>query len=113
MTADTFRRLALTMPETLEVDHMGHPDFRVGGKIFATLGYPDERWGMVKLTPEQQEAFVAADPAVYVPVEGGWGQRGATNVRLPKARVASLRTALMAAWRNVAPAKLAKRVEVS
>jgi hypothetical protein len=113
MTSDTFRRLALTMPETLEVGHMGHPDFRVGGKIFATLGYPDERWGMVKLTPEQQEAFVAADPAVYAPVQGGWGQRGATNVLLPKARVASLRTALMAAWRNVAPAKLAKRVEVS
>jgi hypothetical protein len=112
MTSDTFRRLALTMPETLEVGHMGHPDFRVGGKIFATLGYPDERWGMVKLTPEQQEAFVAADPAVYAPVQGGWGQRGATNVLLPKARVASLRTALMAAWRNVAPAKLAKRVEV-
>ena len=113
MTPDTFRRLALTMPETLEVGHMGHPDFRVGGKIFATLGYPDERWGMVKLTPEQQEAFVAADPAVYAPVQGGWGQRGATNVLLPKARVASLRTALMAAWRNVAPVKLAKRVEVS
>jgi len=113
MTSDTFRRLALTMPETLEVGHMGHPDFRVGRKIFATLGYPDERWGMVKLTPEQQEAFVAADPAVYAPVQGGWGQRGATNVLLPKARVASLRTALMAAWRNVAPAKLAKRVEVS
>jgi hypothetical protein len=92
MTSDTFRRLALTMPETLEVGHMGHPDFRVGGKIFATLGYPDERWGMVKLTPDQQEAFVAADPAVYAPVQGGWRQ---------------------AAWRNVAPAKLAKQVEVS
>jgi len=113
MTSATFRRLALTMPETLEVGHMGHPDFRVGGKIFATLGYPDERWGMVKLTPEQQEAFVAADPAVYAPVQGGWGHRGATNVLLRRARAASLRTALMAAWRNVAPAKLAKRVEVS
>jgi hypothetical protein len=113
MTPDTFRRLALTMPETLEVGHMGHPDFRVGGKIFATLGYPDERWGMVKLTPEQQEAFVAADPAVYAPVQGGWGQRGATNVLLRRARAASLRTALMAAWRNVAGAKLARRVEVS
>ena len=74
MTSQSFRRLALTMPETLEVGHMGHPDLRIGGKIFATLGYPDERWGMVKLTPEQQEAFVAADPAVYAPVQGGWGQ---------------------------------------
>jgi len=113
MTSDTFRRLALTMPETLEVGHMGHPDFRVGGKIFATLGSPDERWAMVKLTPEQQEAFVAADPAVFAPVQGGWGQRGATNLRLRQAKVASVRTALIAAWRNVAPAKLAKRVSVS
>ena len=62
---------------------------------------------------EAKEAFVAADPAVYAPVQGGWGQRGATNVLLRKARVASLRTALMAAWRNVAPAMLAKRVNVS
>jgi hypothetical protein len=76
MTLDYFRRLALTMPEALEVGHMGHPDFRVGGKIFATLGYPDERWAMVKLTPEQQEAFVAADPVTFVPVKGGWGRAG-------------------------------------
>ena len=113
MTSDAFRRLALTMPETLEVGHMGHPDFRVGGKIFATLGYPDERWGMVKLSPEQQEAFISADPEVFVAVKGGWGQRGATNVLLRKAKVAIVRTALTAAWRNVAPAKLARRVNVT
>jgi hypothetical protein len=107
MTADDFRRLALGMPEASEVGHMGHPDFRVGGKIFATLGYPDEKWGTLKLTPEQQEAVVAAEPRVFVPVKGGWGRRGATGVSLREARTGSLRVALGVAWRNVAPAKLA------
>jgi len=106
MTADGFRRLALSMPEASEVGHMGHPDFRVGGKIFATLAYPDDKWGVVKLTPEQQEAFVSAEPAVFAPVKGGWGRKGATNVCLRPAKVGSLRVAMAAAWRNVAPAKL-------
>jgi hypothetical protein len=113
MTDDSFRRLALTMPEAREAGHMGHPDFRVGGKVFATLGYPNERWAMVKLTPEQQEAFVAADPAAFAPVKGGWGRQGATSVLLARAKVASLRTALMAAWRNVAPARLAQQIELN
>ena len=108
MTADGFRRLALAMPEASEVGHMGHPDFRVGGKIFATLGYPDGGWGMVKLTPDQQEAFVSAEPEVFAPVKGGWGRRGATNVNLRPAKTASVRTALATAWRNVAPRKLAE-----
>jgi hypothetical protein len=112
MTPDTFRRLALTMPEAVEAGHMGHPDFRVGGKVFASLGYPDDRWAMVKLTPGQQEAFVASDPVAFSPVKGGWGRRGATNVLLGKAKVAGVRTALMTAWRTVAPAKLAKQVKV-
>lgn len=109
MTIDGFRRLALSMPEATEVGHMGHPDFRVNKKIFATLGYPDADWAMVKLTPEQQEALVAAEPKVYVPVKGGWGLRGATNVRLRGAKAASVRMALGAAWRNVASRKLALR----
>lgn len=75
MTPDGFRRLALSMPEAREVGHMGHPDFRVRGKIFATLSYPDESWGMVKLTPEQQQAFVSAQPVVFCPVKGAWGHR--------------------------------------
>jgi hypothetical protein len=100
------------MPEAVEAGHMGHPDFRVGGRIFATLGYPDERWAMVKLTPGQQEAFVAADPAAFTPVQGGWGRRGATSVRLGRASPAAVRTALTTAWRNVAPAKLARQVTV-
>jgi hypothetical protein len=112
VTADSFRRLALRMPEAVEAAHMGHPDFRVGGRIFATLGYPDRGWAMVKLTPEQQEAFVAADPAAFSPVQGGWGRGGATSVRLRQAKAASVLTALMAAWRNVAPARLVRRVEV-
>lgn len=86
---------------------MAHPDFRVYGKIFATLGYPDELWGMVKLTPEQQEAFVDSHPAVFVPVKGGWGVRGATSVRLKAASRRTLGPALETAWRNAAPRKLA------
>jgi hypothetical protein len=108
MTADGFRRLALSMPEASEGFHMGHPDFRVGGKIFATL-WPDGGWGMVKLTPDQQEAFVSAEPAVFAPVPGGWGRGGATRVELRAARTASLRTALAAAWRNTAPRRVAER----
>ena len=102
MTADGFRRLALAMPDAVEVGHLGHPDFRVRGKVFATLGYPDEGWAMVKLTPEQQEAFMASAPSVFVPVSGGWGRRGATNVRLRGAKTPGVRTALAAAWANVA-----------
>ena len=109
MTAADFRRLALGMPEASEVGHMGHPDFRVGGKIFATLGYPDDKWGVLKLTPEQQEAVMASEPCVFVPVKGGWGLRGATAVSLREARTPSLRVALAVAWRNVAPAALAAR----
>src|SRR2546428_10273366 len=103
MTIDAFRRLALSLPEAVESAHMGHPDFRVRGKVFATLGYPDTGWAMVKLTPEQQEAFVEAEPSVFTAVKGGWGRRGATNVRLAAARKNSLRTALVVAWRNAAP----------
>jgi hypothetical protein len=112
MTPETFRQLALGMPETSEVGHMGHPDFRVGGKIFATLGYPDNKWGMVKLTPEQQEAFVTAEAAVFVPIKGAWRRRGATGVLLRAARAKTLRVALTTAWRNVAPRELAKRVSM-
>ena len=106
MTVGGFRRLALSMPEAAEGSHMGHADFRVRGKIFATLGYPDGGWGIVKLSPEQQEAFVSAEPAVFVPVKGGWGRGGATSVRLRGAKTPSLRVALAAAWRNVAPRQL-------
>lgn len=84
---------------------MGHADFRVGGKIFATLS-PDEQLGMVKLTPEQQEDFVRDEPAVFFPVNGAWGRRGCTYARLAAATEADLRPALRAAWRNTAPKRL-------
>ena len=109
MTPDGFRRLALAMPEAAEVGHMGHPDFRVHGRIFATLGYPDAGWAMVKLDPEQQAAFVSSEPEIFMPVKGGWGRRGATNVRLRTARTHSVRVALATAWRNVAPRGLTPR----
>jgi hypothetical protein len=106
LTIAAFRRLALSLPEATENAHMGHPDFRVRGKIFATLGYPDQSWAMVKLTPEQQDAFVESAPKVFAPVKGGWGLKGATNVHLKNASARTLRPALFTAWRNVAPKTL-------
>jgi hypothetical protein len=70
------------MPQAVEGAHMGHADFRVGKHIFATLGYPDDNWAMVKLTPEQQQAMVTTTPDVFVPAKGAWGTRGATLLRL-------------------------------
>ena len=107
LTPAEFRRLALALPETEQRRHMNHPDFRVAGKIFATLGYPDKRHGMVKLTPTQQEEFVAATPAAFFPVAGAWGRKGCTSVLLGKVPKRALKEALLAAWRNHAPAELA------
>jgi hypothetical protein len=111
VTADDFRRMALSFPETTESSHMDHPDFRVCGKIFATLAYPSDGLGMVKLTPEQQQEFVHDHPEIFVPVKGGWGLRGATHVRLKAATKAALRPALVAAWSNTAPKRLAGKLE--
>ena len=110
MTAGEFRSLALSFPEALEAAHMGHPDFRVGGKIFATLG-PDEDWGMVKLTADQQATFIRSEPGVFRPASGAWGRRGATIVHLADADAASVRQALMAAWRNTAPKRLVRDLD--
>ncbi len=101
MTTEDFRRIALSMPEAVEGSHQAHPDFRVRGKIFATLGYPDKRWGMVKLTASQQREFVLAEQQAFVPVKGAWGVRGATNVRLDVTDEQMLRPAMLAACRNV------------
>jgi hypothetical protein len=112
VTVEGFRRLALGFPEAYESSHMRHPDFRVrGGKLFATLAYPDKKWGMVKLTPEQQEEFAGAEPDVFVPVKGGWGRGGATSVRLRAATKKTLQPAMAAAWCNAAPKKLAREFE--
>ena len=105
MTANEFRKIALSLPEAVESAHMGHPDFRVRGKIFATL-YPGDTAGMVKLTPEQQEAFVHAEPEVFTPVKGSWGRRGCTTVNFRAAKKSTLRNALATAWRNTAPKRL-------
>jgi hypothetical protein len=98
-----FRSIALGLPDAVEGSHQGHADFRVGKRIFATLGYPDEAWGMVKLTPEQQSVLVDAEPEIFRPIPGGWGRQGNTNVRLAKADPTTLRSALTMAWQNIAP----------
>jgi hypothetical protein len=103
MSSNRFRRIALSLPEVVEGSHQGHADFRIGKRIFATLGYPDEDWGMVKLTPEQQAMLVEAEPEIFRPVPGGWGRHGNTNVRLAKADPTTLRSALTMAWKNLAP----------
>src|SRR5260370_7487945 len=94
LTSQDFRCLALSFPETSENSHMDHPDFRVGGKIFATLGYPEDGWAMVKLTPIEQEMFIKALPTVFNPCTGVWGRRGAPNLRLKPARNPTLRPPL-------------------
>ena len=106
-TPARFRTLALALPQTVEGAHQGHADFRVGGKIFATLGYPDPAWGMVKLTPEQQETFLRVAPDVFVPAKGAWGRQGSTTVHLQRVSAALLRDALAQAWRNLVPAAAA------
>jgi hypothetical protein len=110
MTPEAFRRLALSFPEAVEASHMNHPDFRLGKRVFATLGYPSHEWGMVKLTPLQQSQFMAAFPAVFVPAAGTWGLGGATSVRLRSATIRALRPAMFEAWRNIAPTVLVARV---
>jgi YjbR protein len=98
MTPDSFRQLALSLPDAIEGAHMGHADFRVGGKIFASLGYPRDGWAALALTPEDQSAFVKMQPKAFVPVKGKWGEQGATNVILQHARTAQVSLALEAAY---------------
>jgi hypothetical protein len=102
MTADEFREMALEIPTAVERSHMHHPDFRLAGKIFASLGVPDKNWGMVKLTAEQQRRFIQKAPKVFELYSGAWGRQGATKVYLPAATISIVRTALDAAARNVA-----------
>jgi len=105
MTPEDFRRIALELPEATEGAHMNHPDFRVRGRIFATL-WPKERRGVVMLTPEQQKSVTAAEPAVFEPVPGGWGRQGSTSVHLAHADEDTVRGALLTAWHNKAPKSL-------
>jgi len=112
MTNDEFRKMALEIPTAVERSHMNHPDFRVAGKIFASPGIPDQNWGMVKLTPEQQRAFIEKAPKVFKPCSGAWGRQGYTNVYLPSAKARIVRAALNAAAKNVAWQKKKKTPNV-
>ena len=106
MTPAEFRRLALRFPEAGESAHMNHPDFRVGGKIFATLSYPDQDHGMIILPVEEQARFVREHPKAFAVAKGAWGKRGSTTVRLEAIDKSTLRSALEIAWRNKAPKDL-------
>src|SRR4051812_13985492 len=96
---DDFRRIALSFEGAEEGAHMGHADFRVGGKIFATLGAPDAAWGMAALLPEQQEDFMSLSDA-FEPAAGAWGRGGSTLVKLDSVPDDLLEAALAAAWRK-------------
>jgi hypothetical protein len=106
VTATDFRRIALSMPEAVEGSHFGNADFRVGGKIFATLALEKADCGVLLLTPEQQAGMVEDEPKVFSPVPGGWGRQGATRVRLAKVAPDILEAALRTAWRKRAPKRL-------
>ena len=106
MTANDFRKLALSFPEAVESAHMHHPDFRVAGRIFATLGYPNKDSAVVKLPPDEQREFARTESKVFQPVKGGWGRRGHTMIHLPATKIDIAREALVAAWHNTAPKRL-------
>jgi hypothetical protein len=99
MDADDFRRIALGFEGAEEGSHMGSPDFRVGGRIFATLASEKQGYGNLMLTPEQQAAFVEELPEVFVPIAGGWGRMGMTHIRLAAANEDVLAGALRTAWK--------------
>ena len=110
MNAKDFRRIVQGMRDTIESSHMNHPDFRVNGKIFATLKH-DEKTGMVKLTPDQQQEFIAEDPKTFSLEAGAWGRMGCTRVVLATANEDTLGSALTQARQNIVDAmkKPAKR----
>ncbi len=103
MTGAQYRRMALKLPGASEGAHGGHPDFRVGGKIFCTLAFEKEGYGVLMLTPEQQVGMVEDSPEVFSPVPGGWGRMGMTRVRLDAVSADVLEAALRMAWKRRAP----------
>jgi hypothetical protein len=100
MTGDDFRRIALSMADAAEGSHFGNADFRVGGRIFATLSLEREGCGVLLITPEQQAGMVEDAPEIFSPVPGGWGRNGSTRVLLSKVAEDVLEEALRTAWRN-------------
>jgi YjbR len=99
MNAQDFRRLALLLEGAEEGSHMGAVDFRVGGRIFATLASLKQGYGNLMLSPERQAAFVEEQPDLFLPVAGGWGRMGATHIRLASANEDALAGALRTAWK--------------
>ena len=108
LSAEDFRRIALGMEDAIESAPMGHPDFRIKGRIFATL-HSDHKWGMVKLTPEQQVAFVRENPAAFVPENGAWGRQGCTAVRLDSVDEDTVGEAMTLAWQNTVARRIPHR----
>lgn len=117
MTEASFRKLALALPESTEASHMGHADFRVKGKIFATLPFEGEidakenvpgGVGVLKLTPDQQDEFIHSWPTCFEPVKGAWGHRGYTRVLLRRVTARILTRALETAWMNTAPKSVSR-----
>ena len=100
MTADEFRELALGHDDACEGAHMGHPDFRANGRIFATLA-PGETRGMVRLLPEEQQQFLREHPRMFEPAAGAWGRQGATLVDLKSADKRTVRAAMTLAWQHI------------
>ena len=108
MTAAQFRRLALSFPGVIESSHMSHPDFRVGGKIFATLGYPDKNYGVAVVPPAEQARLLQKHPRIFSAAKGEWGKKGCTTVLLPAVDATTMKSALKSAWRDKAPKDLAE-----
>ncbi len=106
MKASDFRRIALSMPDAVEGSHFGNADFRVRGKIFATLSLEREGYGVLLLSPEQQSGMVEDEPKIFSPVPGGWGRQGSTRVNLAKVSPDILESALRTAWLKRAPKQL-------
>jgi hypothetical protein len=108
MRANDFRRMALALDGVLEAAHMGHPDFRVQKRIFATLHH-DDRFGMVTLTPEQQREYIDQHPDTFAPEAGAWGQAGCTRVQLASADEEVVGEAMTLAWQNAVKKGAARR----
>jgi hypothetical protein len=100
MTGSDFRRLALDLNDAVEGAHMGHPDFRANGRIFASLTTAED-WGVVMITPEEQKELIGSDPDVFVPAAGAWGRQGCTKIWLAAANRADVRGALTLAWERI------------
>jgi hypothetical protein len=100
MTGDDFRRITLALEGAIEKAHMGHPDFRVNGRIFATLDAREE-WGVVMLTPAEQRELMRAAKKVFVPAPGAWGRQGSTKIRLDEADEPTVRSAVLMAWERI------------